>query len=212
MKNIVFIAPPAAGKGTQSDLLVEKYGYIHISTGDLLRAEAQKETELGKQISEIMKTGKLISSEIVNSLLINALKETDKPFILDGYPRNAEQVPVLNEILKEVNKSVDVVIYLDVPEDVLIKRATGRLSCPKCSKTFHKYFAKPMVDGICDSCHTALISRSDDNEESFKVRYQTYLENTKPLLDYYKESGLLTVIDKIDNPEDTFSEIEKVIK
>lgn len=212
MKNIIFIAPPAAGKGTQSDLLVSRYGYVHISTGDLLRAEVASGSELGLQLKELMSAGKLVSSEIVNSLLTKALSETDKPIILDGYPRNMEQVPCLEEILNKIGKSIDVVINLEVPYDLLVQRATGRLSCQKCSHTFNKYFAKPKVDGICDVCGGELISRSDDNEETFKVRYETYLDNTKPLLDYYKDKGLLVNIDKISNPEETFTEIEKVIK
>lgn len=212
MKNIVFIAPPASGKGTQSDLLVSKYGYNHISTGDLLREEIKSGSDLGKQIDELMKTGKLVSDDIVNSLLTKALSDSDKPFILDGYPRNMTQVPFLDDILSKANKKVDAIIYLDVPYDLLLKRATGRLTCPKCSHTFHKYFNKPLNDGICDNCGETLISRVDDNEETFKVRYNSYIENTKPLLDYYKDKGNLHVIDKANTKEETFEEIEKVIK
>ncbi len=212
MKNIVFIAPPASGKGTQSDLLVSKYGYNHISTGDLLREEIKSGSDLGKQIDELMKTGKLVSDDIVNSLLTKALSDSDKPFILDGYPRNMTQVPFLDDILSKANKKVDAVIYLDVPYDLLLKRATGRLTCPKCAHTFHKYFNKPLNDGICDNCGETLISRVDDNEETFKVRYNSYIENTKPLLDYYKDKGNLHVIDKANTKEETLEEIEKVIK
>ncbi len=212
MKNIVFIAPPASGKGTQSDLLVSKYGYNHISTGDLLREEIESGSDLGKQIDELMKTGKLVSDDIVNSLLTKALSDSDKPFILDGYPRNMTQVPFLDDILSKANKKVDAVIYLDVPYDLLLKRATGRLTCPKCAHTFHKYFNKPLNDGICDYCGETLISRVDDNEEAFKVRYNSYIENTKPLLDYYKDKGNLHVIDKANTKEETLEEIEKVIK
>ena len=122
MKNIVFIAPPASGKGTQSDLLVSKYGYNHISTGDLLREEIKSGSDLGKQIDELMKTGKLVSDDIVNSLLTKALSDSDKTFILDGYPRNMTQVPFLDDILSKANKKVDAIIYLDVPYDLLLKR------------------------------------------------------------------------------------------
>lgn len=212
MKNIVFIAPPASGKGTQSDLLVSKYGYNHISTGDLLREEIKSGSDLGKQIDELMKTGKLVNDDIVNSLLTKALSDSDKTFILDGYPRNMTQVPFLDDILSKANKKVDAIIYLDVPYDLLLKRATGRLTCPKCAHTFHKYFNKPLNDGICDYCGETLISRVDDNEEAFKVRYNSYIENTKPLLDYYKDKGNLHVIDKANTKEETFEEIEKVIK
>ena len=211
MKNIVFIAPPAAGKGTQSDLLVNKYDYNHISTGDLLREEVAKGTTLGLEIAEKQKKGELVSSDIVNELLTNAIKVSDKPFILDGYPRNVEQIYFLEEILKNANKEIGVVIYLDVPEDLACKRATGRLICPNCNKTYHKYFVKPINDNICDNCAVELISRADDTEETFKIRYNTYINNTKPLLDYYEKLGLLKIIKKTDADE-VFAEIEKVIK
>ena len=211
MKNIVFIAPPAAGKGTQSDLLVSKYDYNHISTGDLLRAEVASGSSLGDEISKLMKSGALVGDDIVNKLLENALRNSDKPFILDGYPRNERQINYLNDILNRVNKEVGVVIYLDVNEELACKRATGRIICPNCNKTYHKYFVKPIKENICDDCGTELISRSDDTEETFRVRYNTYIENSKPILDYYKNAGLLIVIDKEDANE-AFLEIEKVIK
>lgn len=209
MKNIVFVAPPAAGKGTQSDRLVEKYGYKHISTGDLLRTEVASGSELGLSLAEKMKTGELISDEIVNTLLEKAIND-DKPFILDGYPRNEKQITYLDEILSRVNKEIGVVIYLNVPEDIACLRACGRLVCPKCNRSFHKTENKPQVEGICDECGTELESRSDDTEETFKVRYNTYVENAKPILEYYESKGLLKVVDKI-NIDEVTSEIEKVI-
>ena len=210
MKNIIFIAPPAAGKGTQSDILVNKYGYNHISTGDLLREEVASGSELGKELEQKMANGELISDEIVNNLLTNALMG-DKPFILDGYPRNVKQITYLEEILNSINKKIDVVIYLNVPEDVACNRACGRLICPKCNRSFHKTENKPKVENTCDSCGSTLISRSDDTEETFKVRFNTYLENAKPILEYYESKGLLKVVDKI-NIDEVSSEIEKVIK
>ena len=210
MKNIVFVAPPAAGKGTQSDLLSQKYGYNHISTGDLLRAEVASGSDLGKELEVKMQSGELISDEIVNRLLENALVD-DRPFILDGYPRNEKQITYLEEILKRVNKEIGVVIYLDVAEDVACDRACGRLICPNCQRAYHKTTNKPLKEGICDNCGTALISRSDDTEETFRVRYNTYVENAKPILEYYESKGLLKVIDKLDINE-IFAEIEKVIK
>ena len=210
MKNVVFVAPPAAGKGTQSDILVERYGYNHISTGDLLRAEVASGSELGQSLAEKMKNGELISDEIVNSLLEKALMD-ERPFILDGYPRNEKQIHYLDEILNRVNKEIGVVVYLNVPEDIACSRATGRLVCPKCNSVFHKTENKPKIEGICDNCGEELISRSDDTEETFKVRYNTYVENAKPILEYYESKGLLKVIDKI-NIDEVTSEIEKVIK
>jgi adenylate kinase len=211
MKNIVFIAPPAAGKGTLSDLLVNKYEYKHISTGDLLRSEVASSSALGLKISEIIKSGELVSDEIVNELLINTLKNIDKPFILDGYPRTLEQVHFLDEILTKVNKEIGAVIYLDVNEEVATKRATGRIICPNCNKTYHKFYKKPLNEGICDVCNNKLISRSDDTEETFKVRYQTYLKNIQKILDIYQERNILNIIDALD-ADTAFEEIEKVIK
>lgn len=211
MKNIIFIAPPAAGKGTQSELLISKYGYEHISTGDLLRNEIKSGSDLGKELDSMMKSGSLISDEIVNRLLINALSNITKPFILDGYPRTISQALKLDEILASLNKSVDVVVYLDVEEELAMKRATGRLSCKSCNRIYHKYFSKPRVEGICDDCGSSLISRADDTPDTFKVRYDTYINNTKPLLDFYSNKNILVKIDANKEADETFSEIEKVI-
>lgn len=211
MKNIIFIAPPAAGKGTQSELLISKYGYEHISTGDLLRNEIKSGSDLGKELDSMMKSGSLISDEIVNRLLINALSNITKPFILDGYPRTISQALKLDEILASLNKIVDVVVYLDVEEELAMKRATGRLSCKSCNRIYHKYFSKPRVEGICDDCGSSLISRADDTPDTFKVRYDTYMSNTKPLLDFYSNKNILVKVDANKEADETFSEIEKVI-
>lgn len=211
MKNIIFIAPPAAGKGTQSELLISKYGYEHISTGDLLRNEIKSGSDLGKELDSMMKSGSLISDEIVNRLLINALSNITKPFILDGYPRTISQALKLDEILASLNKSVDVVVYLDVEEELAMKRATGRLSCKSCNRIYHKYFSKPRVEGICDDCGSSLISRADDTPDTFKIRYDTYMSNTKPLLDFYSNKNILVKVDANKEADETFSEIEKVI-
>lgn len=212
MKNIIFIAPPAAGKGTQSDLLVKKYGYNHISTGDLLREEVRKQTEIGVEIENLMKSGQLVSDDIVSKLLKTALQSIQGPFILDGYPRDIKQISILDDILKDINKSVDLVIQLDVNYDILFKRVTGRLSCPKCSRSYHKDNLKPLVEWVCDDCGSNLISRTDDNEETFKNRYQTYLDNTEPILNYYNNLNMVMVIeDKKSDVREVFEEIEKVI-
>lgn len=215
MKNIIFIAPPAAGKGTQSELLVKKYGYVHISTGDLLREEVSLGTELGNELDSIMKSGSLVSDEIVNKLLKNRLAKDDikNGFILDGYPRTVEQAKSLNDIANELNISLDVALYLEMDSELAMKRALGRITCPKCGRGYNKYEdgLKPKVENICDDCNVELTSRSDDNEETFKARFETYITNTEPLLDYYKELGILNIIDNSGTPDSTFSNIEKVI-
>ena len=213
--NIIFVAPPAAGKGTQSNLLVEKYGLAHISTGDLLREESNSGSELGNQLKVELTTGKLISDEIVINLLKNRLMKDDikNGFILDGYPRSLEQARLLEGILDELNMKIDHVLYLDMDKELAMHRALGRLTCPKCGKGYNKFeeVMKPKVDGKCDDCHVDLESRSDDNEETFNTRFDTYINNTQPLLDYYKERELLTVIDNSGTPEDTFNKIKEVI-
>jgi len=215
MKNIIFVAPPAAGKGTQSNLLVKKYGLIHISTGDLLRDEVASGSAEGKRLEEIMKSGALVSDDIVLSLLTKRLSNNDinKGFILDGFPRNINQAIKLDEIVTNLNINIDHVLYLDMDKNLAMRRALGRLSCPKCGASFNKYeeVIKPKVDGICDNCGSTLVSRADDNEETFIARFDSYLENTQPLLDYYREKGLLNMIDNSGTPEETFKKIEEVI-
>lgn len=215
MKNIIFIAPPAAGKGTQSELLVSKYGYIHISTGDLLRSEIASGSDLGKSITEIMDSGNLVSDEIVTELLKNRLSQADakKGFILDGYPRNIDQAKTLKDLAKELNIVDCVAIYLEMSEEVAMHRALGRITCPTCGRGYNKYeeAMKPKNDNYCDDCHVELTSRSDDNEETFKTRFATYIKNTEALLEYYKDSGMLKVIDNSGTPEETFARIESVI-
>ena len=215
MKNIIFIAPPAAGKGTQSDLLVKKYGYIHISTGDLLRDEMKNKTELGIRITDVMESGGLVSDEIVTELLRNRLSRDDvkSGFILDGYPRNIAQAQILDNLVKELNLNIDVVLYLEMSSEIAMKRALGRITCPKCGRGYNKYedVLKPINESLCDDCNIELVSRTDDTEETFKTRFDTYIKNTEPLLNYYKEEGLLNIIDNSGTPDETFQNIESVI-
>lgn len=213
MKNIIFIAPPAAGKGTQSELLVSEFGYNHISTGDLLRSKQNDGSELGNYIKDLLSQGKFVDDDIVTKLLSDKLSSIDGPFILDGYPRNIEQANILENVLKSLNLSIDAVIYLNVDSETAMKRALGRVSCPKCNKIYNKYIEEkmPKVTNICDDCGVELIGRSDDNEESFKIRFDTYISQTQPLLDYYKSNGLLVIIDKVNTPNETFEEVKKVI-
>lgn len=214
MKNIIFIAPPAAGKGTQSELLVKKYGYKHISTGDLLRDEINKKSLLGNEIKENMASGKLISDDIVIELLKNKIISYGKQssFIFDGFPRTINQAIELDKLANILDIKIDTVIYLKIDECEALKRAIGRVSCPNCKRGYNKYedVLKPINDNICDDCHVELISRSDDNEETFKERFNTYLNNTQPLLDYYEKFGIINMIESL-NPEKTFEEIEGVI-
>ena len=210
MKNILFIAPPAGGKGTLSDELVKTFGYTHISTGDLLR-DVDKSSELGKQVNELISDGKLVPDNIVLTLLKQKLESLDKmnAFILDGFPRNINQAYALDKLLDELGLTLDYVIELDVPYDVLLKRAIGRVSCPKCKATFNTFFKKPKEESICDYCGEVLFHRPDDNEDTFSVRYQTYLDNASPLIAFYKETNKHIKLDGINN---TLEKLISVIK
>lgn len=216
MKNIIFIAPPAAGKGTQSEFLSKKYEYECISVGDLLREEVKKGSENGLELKSIMDSGKLVPDEIVTSLLKEKLKTLDKNknFLLDGYPRNIEQAKNLNGVLAEVGINIEAAIYLELDLETAMHRALGRLNCPNCSKGYNIYdeHLKPKVENICDECGSELKSRSDDNEATFRNRFDTFMENTLPLLDYYRENGILYVVTNCGTPEEIFAEIESVIK
>ena len=214
MKNIIFIAPPAAGKGTMSELLIEKYGYIHISTGDILRGIAKSGTELGNEIAKLLESGKLISDDIVYSAVRErlAMKDLDNGYILDGFPRNISQAEEYDKILKEVNRDLGVVIYLDTPKDILEKRITGRRLCENCGATYNVLTGvnKPSEDGKCDKCGGNLYQRSDDNSESFAVRYNEFIEKTYPLVEYYKKNNALVSIESVE-PDETLKAIEGVI-
>ena len=211
--NIILIAPPAGGKGTQSELLCSKYNIAHISTGDLLRAEVENcNTELKK----IMDAGMLVSDEIIFDLIKKRISSNDtiNGYLLDGFPRNIEQAKTYDEILKDLNKDIGYVIELNIDPELAAKRISGRRSCPKCGATYNIYFdgMKPSNENVCDKCGSSLTKRDDDNEETYKTRYNTYLEKTKPLVDYYKEKGVLYVVDANGTPEETFKNIEDIVR
>ena len=199
MKNVIFISAPASGKGTYSNMLKERCGYIHISTGDLLRNIVKENSDLGKKVAEVLSKGNLVEDElmfkIIKEKLIKLNKE--KSFILDGIPRTIEQAEYLDNLLKELNCDDYCVIYLNIDYEVALKRALGRLSCLNCGASYNKLFDnfKPKEENICDKCGNELISRTDDNEESFKQRFENYKSNTLPILEYYENSNKLTKID-----------------
>lgn len=209
MKSIIFIAPPAAGKGTQSSRLSKEFNLEHISTGDLLREEVKKgNTEL----KQMMESGSLVNDDIILTILKNKL-ETVNDYTLDGFPRNLNQAIALDEMLKQNNTKIDAVIYLDLDKETAKKRIVGRVSCPKCGNVYNT-----MIDGmnskvnmICDDCKSSLVKRSDDNEETFNVRFDTYMNETAPLIEYYQNKGNLYQIDSSKNPEEVYQEIKKVL-
>lgn len=197
MKNIIFLAPPAAGKGTCSDLLKENYDYEHISTGAILRNEIACQSSLGKEIADIMASGKLVSDEIMINLINNKLSTLNKNFILDGFPRTLNQAEKLNDLFTKLKIDNYVVIFLDIDKDLAKKRTLGRITCDTCGKSYNIYFDnfKPKKDNICDNCGSVLSKRKDDNEESFNTRFDTYIKNTLPILEYYKNKNKVVSVE-----------------
>ena len=216
MKNIIFLAPPAAGKGTLSEMLTEKYGYGHISTGDLLREEVKKGTALGQEAEGLMKAGKYVPDELIIKLISNRITEPycENGYILDGFPRTKVQAEKYAELLKELGKDLGVVIYIDIDKDMAIKRACSRITCPKCGRIYNKYSneMKPKVEGMCDDCNVKLTQRADDTEETFVKRFDEYMTKTMPLYDYYKDLGVLKTIKAYESKFDTFNEAVKVLE
>lgn len=215
MKNIIFIAPPAAGKGTQSILLREKYNLAHISTGDLLREASLEDNERGHIILNCLKEGNLVSDDITIELLTERLQKGDcsNGYILDGFPRTVEQAIRYEKILKQINKDLGVVIFLDIPKDILLKRIVGRQVCSNCGAVFNDQIdvSKPKIENICDICGHKLQKRKDDNETTFNIRYDNYMKKTEPLIKHYEELGVLYRVNVIDK-EEVFKRIEEIIK
>lgn len=208
MKNILLIAPPAGGKGTVSEELVEKCGYVHISTGDLLR-NLDVTTELGQRIHEMIGRGELAPDDLVLELLKNKIDTLDgRPYILDGCPRNLFQA---NELEKKLtgDTKLDLAIYMNVPYEVCLQRIVGRMNCPKCNRVYNRDTNKPKVEWICDDCNTELTTRKDDTEETFKERYDTFMNATYPIVDFYRELGKLVEIDGLDDPYEKIVEAAK---
>ena len=205
--NVIFIAPPAAGKGTQAEMLSKDYNLYHLSTGDELREVSKTDTELGKRIKELIDNGDFVSDKLIFELLeykINSLDSVNG-IIFDGVPRTLEQVHMLDKLV-----NIDYVIYLDVEKEVAMKRATGRVMCPVCYNTYNTYFDN-IDDNKCNTCKVELSKREDDTEEKFNHRFDTYLLRTKPVVDYYNEKGILHVIKNIGTKYDIYENIKSVI-
>ena len=216
MKNIIFIAPPAAGKGTQSKLVSEEYNIPHISTGDLLREEINKASELGKSIKEDMEKGNLVSDEVITTLLKNRITSSDckNGYILDGYPRNIAQAKTYNDLLDELNYDKGVVIFFDIDKERALKRTTSRIICPNCGSSYNLIVdeLKPKKENTCDRCQGTLKTRNDDTEDVFINRFDTYINKTKDLIEYYDNLGILYKIEVLDKSANTiFEEVKKVL-
>ena len=195
-RQMIFLGPPACGKGTQTAKLAEHFGLPHIDTGSLLRAEIKNETENGMIAKQFIDKGHLVPAELVGSIIKSRLSQSDcqNGYILDGYPRSLKQAEILEKINAELNGDEKVnfmAIYFDVDESVLITRIVNRRSCPVCGEIYNLKFHPTTVEGICDKCGTELTRRKDDTEEIAKERFDTYFKETAPLIDYYKAKGVL---------------------
>ena len=211
----MFIAPPAAGKGTQAEMVVEKYGIPHISTGDILRDISKEDSEIGKYVYETLANGELVKDEITYQLIEDRLGKDDckNGFIIDGFPRNIAQAHEYDKILKNLNYEVGNVIFINVDKKTLEKRITGRRICEDCKTIFNINDPKssPKVESVCDNCGGKLYQRSDDNLEAFENRYNMYLEKTEPIIEYYKKQNVLTEVNGDDTVENIFARIDEII-
>lgn len=212
--NVILLAPPAAGKGTQAELLKNEYNLNHISTGNLLRDIISKGNDLGKEIKNIIDKGNLVSDEIVIEVLKDYLDNTKTTdLLLDGFPRNISQAKKLDDILKDKNSKIDYVFLFNIDREILENRITGRRICNSCGKVYNINIEKlrPKNDSICDICGNNLIKRQDDNIETYNVRYNEYLKETKPLISYYKDLNILYEIDCNNDVIDIFKQIKNIM-
>ena len=210
---IIMLGAPGAGKGTQAKMLSEKYDIPHISTGDIFRANIKNNTELGKKAKSYMDAGQLVPDELVVDLVVDRIKAKDcfKGFILDGFPRTIPQAEALDYALNNQNEKIDYAINVDVPDEDIIERMSGRRACVGCGATYHLVYNPTKKEGICDVCGEKLILRDDDKPETVKKRLQVYHDQTQPLIDHYEKKGALLTVDGTQDIKVVFEDITKVL-
>ncbi len=209
LKNIILMGPPGAGKGTLAKQLKSSLDLVHISTGDMFRDNIKGGTELGLLAKSYIDKGHLVPDEVTINMLKARLAEKDceKGFLLDGFPRTLPQAEALEKLSKEINRPIEVVVNLDCDNQELIRRISGRRVCKNCGAPYHITSMKPKVEGVCDLCGGPLYQRADDNEEALKVRLDHYVKDTQPLLDFYKERGLLESFDSLKGSKELFNQV-----
>ena len=210
---IIMLGAPGAGKGTQAKLIAEKYGGPHISTGDIFRANIKNGTELGKEAKEYMDKGLLVPDELTVRLLLDRVAQDDckNGYVLDGFPRTIPQAEVLDKELTKLGDSVDFAVDVDVPDENIIRRMSGRRACLNCGATYHIVNIPPKKEGICDVCGSELVLRDDDQPETVKNRLKVYHEQTQPLIEYYTGKGVLRTVDGTLPMEEVFDAIVKIL-
>ena len=210
---IIMLGAPGAGKGTQAKMIAEKYGVPHISTGDIFRANIKNQTELGMEAKKYMDEGKLVPDELTVKILLDRVAKEDcaNGYVLDGFPRTIPQAEVLTEALEKLNDAVDYAIDVDVPDENIVKRMSGRRACLTCGATYHIVHIPPKTENICDKCGSELILRDDDKPETVLNRLKVYHDQTQPLIDYYTQKGILRTVDGTKDMKDVFEDIVKIL-
>ena len=210
---IIMLGAPGAGKGTQAKMIAEKYGLPHISTGDIFRANIKNGTELGKEAKEYMDKGLLVPDELTVRLLLDRVAQDDckNGYVLDGFPRTIPQAEVLDAELAKLGEKVDYAINVDVPDENIVNRMSGRRACLNCGATYHIVSIPPKKEGICDVCGSELVLRDDDKPETVQNRLKVYHDQTQPLIDFYEKKGVLRSVDGTLPMEEVFTAITKIL-
>ncbi|WP_026493618.1 MULTISPECIES: adenylate kinase [unclassified Butyrivibrio] len=210
---IIMLGAPGAGKGTQAKMIADKYSVPHISTGDIFRANIKNGTELGKKAKEFMDKGQLVPDELTVEILLDRVAQDDckNGYVLDGFPRTIPQADVLDKELTKLGDKVDYAINVDVPDENIIRRMSGRRACLKCGATYHIEHIPPKQEGICDTCGSELVQRDDDKPETVKNRLSVYHEQTQPLIDYYTKKNILKTVDGTKDMQEVFNEITGIL-
>ncbi|MFR4382574.1 MAG: adenylate kinase [Roseburia sp.] len=210
---IIMLGAPGAGKGTQAKQIADKYSIPHISTGDIFRANIKNGTELGKKAKQYMDQGALVPDELTCDLVMDRIQQDDckNGFVLDGFPRTIPQAEALDAALGKINEKMDYAIDVDVPDENIINRMSGRRACLNCGATYHLISIPPKVEGICDRCGSEIVLREDDKPETVQKRLKVYHEQTQPLIDYYKNQGILKSVDGTQPMDEVFKAIVTIL-
>ena len=210
---IIMLGAPGAGKGTQAKQIADKYSIPHISTGDIFRANIKNGTELGKKAKQYMDQGALVPDELTCDLVMNRIQQDDckNGFVLDGFPRTIPQAEALDAALGKINEKMDYAIDVDVPDENIVNRMSGRRACLNCGATYHLISIPPKVEGICDRCGSEIVLREDDKPETVQKRLKVYHEQTQPLIDYYKNQGILKSVDGTQPMDEVFKAIVTIL-
>ena len=212
--NIILLGPPGSGKGTQAKRIEQTHGIVQLSTGDMLRATTDSDTEFGRRVKAIMDSGQLVPDDIIVEMIDQRIRQPDcsRGFILDGFPRNVPQAEALDAMLAEHNLKLDHVILLDVDEAALVDRLAGRFTCTQCGASYHERYNRPSREGICDVCGSSeFVCRADDRPEAVKARLQVYDRQTAPILPYYRDQGILRRVDGMADIDTVTREIDKIL-